>query len=188
MSLWISTVLCLKQSPGAEEFACLSLVWEPHGPSQFRTHIGHEWVATIRDQLTGRPGRVTLVGLLDHPVDSHPSTFRKVARQALEDLAPGPPLACRSWSADFPEEGSWMLRVPEEGQEGTPDGLVRSRVWLYRPGMQVRVQGQMGEEGWNWTLLQGPDSSLERCCRLALWQARRITFSDLSSSDHKLGV
>ena len=173
--VWISSYCHLMQSPGAEDFAALSVVWEPHRAPEFRSRVVDPVAELIGRELQGHPGRVTLVGLLVHEVDSRVSTFRRLAHQLLEGLEDGDEASAPEWDAEFPADGSWLVREPST-QGCPPPCLLGTQVFWRRPGVLARVRGWVHGDTVTWTCLEGPEGSLERARKLALWQARSLIF------------
>lgn len=174
--MWISSYCHLMQSPGAEDVAALSVVWEPHRAPEFRSRVVDPMAELIGRELHGHRGRITLVGLLVHEVDSRASTFRKLAHQLLEGLQECDEARVPEWTAELPADGSWLVREASTSGFPPPCPLGTQVVWR-RPGVLARARGWVHGDAATWTCLEGPEASLERARKLALWQARQLVFA-----------
>lgn len=145
--MFISTVAHLMQRPGAEEFACLSLLVQKDSKHSFQHCLdpesnGFEFVPAIQEAVADCPNRVTLTAVLVHEVDSRVRTFAKCAKQAVALPELWPALTDQqdhlgqlpaNWN-----EGTWMLRPPESQQSWNGRPLL-SRCLLRRPRQSVKV-------------------------------------------------
>jgi hypothetical protein len=145
--MFISTVAHLMQRPGAEEFACLSLLVQKDSKHSFQhclgpESIGLEFIPAIQEAVGDCPHRVTLTAVFVHEVDSRARTFAKCAKQAvaLPELWPALPDQ-RDALGQLPanwSEGTWMLRPPENQQTWNGKALL-SGCLLRRPRQSVKV-------------------------------------------------
>jgi hypothetical protein len=145
--MFISTVAHVMQRPGAEEFACLSLLVQKDSKHSFQHCLGPEsngldFIPAIQEAVADCPHRVTLTAVLVHEVDSRASTFSKCAKQAvvLPELWTSLPDQ-RAELGQLPtnwSEGTWMLRPPESQQTWNGRPLL-SGCLLRRPRQSVNV-------------------------------------------------
>lgn len=145
--MFISTVAHVMQRPGAEEFACLSLLVQKDSKHSFQHCLGPEsngleFIPAIREAVSDCPHRITLTAVFIHEVDSRARTFAKCAKQAvaLPELWTGLPIQ-QDHLGQLPahwSEGTWILRPPENQQTWNGRPLL-SRCLLRRPRQSIKV-------------------------------------------------